>query len=547
MIFITHHRKKGVYLPIPSLEERSPEVFMLNRPLGISSSSSSKDPESVLAWFREDPLANAHHEHWHIVYPHRGIPDENNPTKRMTKDRQGELFFYMHQQMLARYDTERIAVGLEPVKPLSNYSSDQLEGYDPNLPGYSPRPNGIRLADVNRPSSFIYTIDELEKRRTRLLRAAIDQVFDMGSGGKSPVNANLLGATEEASIDSISTASGNSYYGSHHNFGHVMIAYAHDPMGTSDWGVMATTPTAIRDPVFYRWHRDIDDLSFQWQERQKPNDFSDAPEVVIRKSLNGSTFESKDIILAFKDKVPGSNNPEFNWYSYADETFGENNWDEDFSSREPGTNQLETMMLERDIHLEGGLTSKVNYLDQREFVYFIRAENPDDKPKDVTVRIYLAAISPVENRRMWIELDKFRHRLGARQHTVIFRPVEKSSVIKKPASKPPRPVEKPNGLPGESYCPCGWPYNLLIPRGTKDAMPFRLMVMLTDWEKDRVGDDSSCGSMSYCGARDRYPDVRGMGYPFDRPFPNDGSITQTINSQKNMAARDITIRWMPTR
>ncbi len=78
-------------------------------------------------------------------------------------------------------------------------------------------------------------------------------------------------------------------------------------------------------------------------------------------------------------------------------------------------------------------------------------------------------------------------------------------------------------------------------------MPFRLMVMLTDREKDRVGEDSSCGSISYCGARDRYPDVRGMGYPFDRPFPKDRSTTQTINSQKNMAALDITIRWMPAK
>ena len=38
-----------------------------------------------------------------------------------TKDRQGELFYYMHQQMLARYDTERLAVGLMRVEPYSNW------------------------------------------------------------------------------------------------------------------------------------------------------------------------------------------------------------------------------------------------------------------------------------------------------------------------------------------------------------------------------------------------------------------------------------------
>ena len=30
--------------------------------------------EAALDWFREDPMANDHHRHWHIVYPARGRP-----------------------------------------------------------------------------------------------------------------------------------------------------------------------------------------------------------------------------------------------------------------------------------------------------------------------------------------------------------------------------------------------------------------------------------------------------------------------------------------
>jgi tyrosinase len=70
------------------------------------------------------------------------------------------------------------------------------------------------------------------------------------------------------------------------------------------------------------------------------------------------------------------------------------------------------------------------------------------------------------------------------------------------------------------------------------------LVMLTDWDIDKASGDSSCGSMSYCGARDSYPDTRSMGYPFDRPFPTGKTISQTISTQENMAARDITIRWI---
>jgi len=68
--------------------------------------------------------------------------------------------------------------------------------------------------------------------------------------------------------------------------------------------------------------------------------------------------------------------------------------------------------------------------------------------------------------------------------------------------------------------------------------------MLTDWELDSIPEESHCGSMSFCGARDRYPDQRAMGYPFDRPLPAGSSIAQIVAGQENMATRDITIKWV---
>ena len=38
------------------------------------------------------------------------------------RPRHGELFFYMHQQMLARYDAERVGAGLRRVVPYADYS-----------------------------------------------------------------------------------------------------------------------------------------------------------------------------------------------------------------------------------------------------------------------------------------------------------------------------------------------------------------------------------------------------------------------------------------
>jgi tyrosinase len=542
MVFITHNRR-GSRLPIPAIEERSPEKFLINRT--ATARFARVTGEAQLDWFREDVLANAHHEHWHVVYPRLGIPDGNGGRK--IKDRQGELFFYMHQQMLARYDTERIAVGLDRVKPLTSYNEKIPEAYDSGLQGYSPRPSDLHFSDIQR-DGIDYTVKDMELRRDRMLNAVEKKSFEKEEDGtRIDVNADLLGATEESSSASVSGGAHTSFYGNHHGFGHLFTSMIHDPRGTSPPGVMIDTATAIRDPIFYRWHKHVDDISFRWQELQQPNDFSDGPQVLMRKSLSNATFQSTDIMLSFNESIPGSDKPDFNGFEYAEETFGGENWDRDFSfNHTTTTDELHSMMLEREIQLgdnQNGTTT-ITYLDQKEFSYFIRAENMVDRPKDVTVRIFLVAKSEAEDRRMWIEMDKFRYKIGPLQRAVIFRPAQNSSVIRKPGTKPPKPIEKSGTESGANYCNCGWPYNLLVPRGTNDGMQFRLMVMLTDWDKDKVGEDSTCGSMSFCGARDRYPDSRGMGYPFDRPFPNGQSIEETIKRHNNMAARDIKIRWI---
>lgn len=69
---------------------------------------------------------------------------------------------------------------------------------------------------------------------------------------------DILGNLIESSALSINPR----YYGSIHNDGHTFIAFSHDPFGrhNEDSGVMGDTTTAMRDPVFYRWHTYINSL-----------------------------------------------------------------------------------------------------------------------------------------------------------------------------------------------------------------------------------------------------------------------------------------------
>jgi hypothetical protein len=151
---------------------------------------------------------------------------------------------------------------------------------------------------------------------------------------------------------------------------------------------------------------------------------------------------------------------------------------------------------------------------------------------------------------MWIEMDKFGVTLPANIRVAIYRSARVSSVVRKPAWRPgePRP-SLPPGTPqsARNYCDCGWPYHLLLPRGTRQGLECRLMVILTDWLIDRVGADSACGSLSFCGARDAdYPDSRPMGYPFDRPLASGRTITQMLADPAlpHVASTTLTIRWM---
>lgn len=508
--------------------------------------------EADLNWYREDAWANDHHDHWHVVYPSDGVPTGGGNA---LKERHGELFFYMHQQMLARYDTERVAVDLPETQPLNDYSQSIPEGYDPGIKPelvvgpnsptgitFSARAANARMRDISRPDLPVYAVSRHQTLRSRFDDAVSTGSFTEGSVTQ-PVTGDELGATIEASIGSFSPAR----YGNLHGFGHVLLSVAHDPAGRTAPGVMLYTDTAIRDPVFYRWHRHIDDFNFRWQEQQPPNDFSDAPPVTIRKGLSADApaNSSPDIILCLRKSIPGARGSGFNGQQFGETTFGgDGNWDTDFSSGSVTTNELQTKMLKRQVRLRDGTTRDIPYLDQEEFFYFLRLENESSQEQQVTVRIFLAAVELADARRMWIEMDKFKQTLASNERKVVFRPAALSSVIRKPATKPPRPPRRRRTQEADdpdNYCNCGWPYNLLLPRGTLEGMAFRFFVMVT--HKDEV-EQSECGSMSFCGVRDKYPDKYAMGYPFDRPFSPPMTLEQLIATRQNIATRDITIRLL---
>lgn len=193
-----------------------------------------------------------HHWHWHLVYPGSG---EDNVVK---KDRRGELFYYMHNQVICRYNVDRMCNGLERVKPLNNLRVAVPEGYFPkiirssNNRAYPPRSANSSLSDVNRVDSSVEVAD-IERWTDRIYQA-IDQGYVVDTNGKHiPLmgdnGIDILGDVVESS-----TLSPNRLlYGNLHNEGHTIISFVHDPdeKYMEEFGVMGDVTTAMRDPVFY--------------------------------------------------------------------------------------------------------------------------------------------------------------------------------------------------------------------------------------------------------------------------------------------------------
>ncbi|XP_042870166.1 phenoloxidase 1-like [Penaeus japonicus] len=463
-------------------------------------------PEHRLAYWREDYGINAHHWHWHLVYP---IDMDVN------RDRKGELFYYMHQQMIARYDMERLSLGLPRVQKLENWRAPISDGYFSKLTvnnsgrAWGSRQDDTIMQDFQRNDFGLDFTDvtDLEIWRSRLLDAIhqgsmVDRqgkrvtLSDDVTSGKRGID--ILGDAFEAD----STLSVNfPYYGDLHNMGHVLIAFSHDPdfAHKEDMAVMGDTATAMRDPVFYRWHKFVDDTFQEYKVMQRP---------YTEEELNFSGVKIEKVGVVRNDEA----------------------------------DILHTGWNKRGFEASRGLDFngrpvlvELKHLDHEPFNYHLQLNNRGRTAKEVTVRVFLAPkfnargqkMNFMEQRILWAEMDKFTVSLKPGGNHVVRS--SKDSSITNPEELTFRDLENSGTDPASpdatafNFCGCGWPQHMLVPRGRPEGMAFQLFFMLTDYAIDKVTQPAtrSCpNGVSFCGIQDaKYPDTRPMGFPFDRRPP----------------------------
>nr|CAC44752.1 hemocyanin subunit 4 [Cupiennius salei] len=482
----------------------------------IEKTGNIRDKEYKLAYFREDIGINAHHWYWHVVYP-------ANWSEELTgkiKDRKGELFYYMHQQMCARYDCERLSNGLNRMVPFHNFE-EHLEGYAPHLTSlvsglhYASRPEGVSLQDLPD-----VDVQDMERWRERILEAIDLQHVHAADGSEIALDAengaNILGSIIEASSSSANKA----FYGSLHNWGHVMMARMHDPDGRfqENPGVMSDTSTSLRDPIFYRWHRFVDNIFQQYKATLKPYTKEELSFEGIKVASIQVNAKQANVVTTFmKD---------------------------------------DTLDLSHGIHFGDGQSVKVQYhhLDHEPFSFIINVENNSGSAKHATIRVFLGPkydelgnrLAPDDQRRLMIELDKFHRELAPGKNVINRNAIESSVTLAHTYTFEELKAGQAASQDATEYCSCGWPENMLVPKGTSKGMDFELFVMCTDYTVDNpegANVRTICSdAVSYCGAKDqKYPDKKPMGFPFDRHLT---ARTAEELLTDNMAITDVKIKFL---
>nr|BBO36752.1 hemocyanin [Panulirus japonicus] len=509
------HSKLGDGIVLPPLYEITPHMFTNSEVIdkaysakmtqkagtfNVSFTGTKKNKEQLVAYFGEDIGMNIHHVTWHMDFPFWWQDSYGNHL-----DRKGELLFWVHHQLTARFDFERLSNWLDPVDEL-HWDRIIREGFAPltsyKYGGEFPvRPDNKHFEDVEG----VAHVHDMEITENRIYEA-IDYGYITATDGhtidiRQPKGIEFLGDIIESSMYSPNAQ----YYGSLHNTAHAMLGRQGDPHGKFNLppGVMEHFETATRDPSFFRLHKYMDNIFKKHTDSFPPythDDLEFAGIVVDGVAIDGE-------LITFFDEFQ---------YSLI--------------------NAVDSGESIEDVEIN----ARVHRLNHKEFTYKITMSNNNDADRLATFRIFLCPIEDnngitltlEEARWLCIELDKFFQKVPRGTKT-IERSSKDSSVtvpdmpsfhsLKEQADNA---VNSGSDLDLSAYeRACGIPERMLLPKSKPEGMEFNLFVAVTDGVKDTEGhngDHDHGGTHAQCGVHgEAYPDNRPLGYPLERRIPDE--------------------------
>lgn len=466
-----------------------------------------------LSYFTEDIGLNAFYYYLHVDYPFwLGGKDVH-----LHKDRRGEFYMFVHQQLLARYYLERLSNDLGHIPEFTWWTPIE-SGYYPHLQTpqghpFSPRENGhVVYQDNNR-----FTIDGIFIQESRLWNA-IEWGYALLPNGQlanitAPEAVDVVGNLVQGNPDSVNPRYYSYFDNVHSTFG-PSFGRDHARQGSVFPSVLQHEQTQLRDPGYWQWLKRVSLLWAGFNNRQPPY-------TVDEIGFNGVHIDSLEV-----EKLT----------TYFDLFDADITNAVDVEAPTEGLNWSELHNFGRVSHHNGHdfvIKARQRRLTHVPFKVSVRVTSTVAAPS--VVRIFLGpkyddghhVIGLNENRQNFVQLDVFKYDLQVGNNNIerdssefIANAHDRTTSFElykwvMGATKGEQTFTLDNS---ESHS--GFPNRLVLPKGKKGGQLYTLFVHIAPYKKPAdvygTGFDNVVSSGIGSGARwiDGYP----FGYPLNRPI-----------------------------
>nr|5YY2_A Chain A, Uncharacterized protein AsqI [Aspergillus nidulans FGSC A4]5YY3_A Chain A, Uncharacterized protein AsqI [Aspergillus nidulans FGSC A4] len=488
-IYLTHSKdaQQRKIFP-PPLKNHPFFSTKTRRPANVAGEICTADTlhgHALLSYWRDDYDLNDSHYYWHMVY--RGAGGDNSKNVG-DFDRHGEVFLYVHSQMVARYETESLCWSLPLVRPWNQYDDFLENGYAPisslieHYGGYPPFSTWYSIRNPDMPDTLNVTIPRarLEEWRDNIYAAIRKGQFETTSKDKPLVLTrdnclNFVGGILDAQYPSLNKLLGGcsldeERYGNLHNYGlgkFAEMAYRNKPGEKSPYGLTISNFGAPRDPCFWRWYKHLQYYGRLAATRYPQDITAHRAEVVL-----------SNLVVRLQDR----SSPHY-LDGHITTFLGP-----------PAVNFMESKAKLGHEPYEWNVQVKSCR----------RSPPSKENPQTLTLRLFIAAEDLMNDYHSWIEMDRATVQLTDESAITKVRLDTDSSVARKMGNY---------GEPDPRYASAvfrhGWPQNLMLPVGKVEGMPFVAFCIATD---DGIPDPAPAPPFHH------YHDPRGMGYPFNRAW-----------------------------
>ncbi|XP_062553866.1 hexamerin-1.1-like isoform X2 [Armigeres subalbatus] len=463
--------------------------------------------EGKLAYFTEDIGLNAYYYYYMLEYPYFLGGDEFG----LNKDRRGELFLYMLQQLLARYYLERQSNALGDIGKLS-WEFPLKTGYYPMVRYWNGIPFRSRENNFNMREYDSLKLQLMRDHELRIRRLIDAGFYNLSNGTKINLRQfeaiDIIGNMVNGNDDSLDL----DYFKPVDVYARMILAQG-DYFGSPEdlWpGPLMHYETSMRDPIYYQYLERL--LEFYWQFKSYLPPYS--ADEINYKGVQITSVTIDKLITYFENfEADISNGLPFNAKQ-------KSTWDYSIFARQKRLNHKPfsyTMTVSSEISGKGMLrmymgpkfqnykqlqTLKKYYVEMDQFL--IELEVGQNIIKRSTKEFYYN----VRDRTTYTELYK-----------QVIQGIKE---------------DKPFIL-NMSEAHCGWPDRLLLPRGLTNGYDIMFFFIISPYVPPKVPQYSTYTAGCGVGSGSKYGDGLPFGFPFDREL-----IISQFNS-KNIFFKNVTI------